>query len=134
VSPLPTIDAIPLQMNQLFYNLINNSLKFTKENVPPIIKITCRKLNEEEKKEEGLIDNIVYYEIIIKDNGIGFSQEYSEQIFGLFKRLNDKNYFPGSGIGLALCKKVMLNHNGVIHAEGKENEGAEFHLILPERK
>jgi signal transduction histidine kinase len=129
---LPTIEAIPLQMTQLFYNLINNSLKFAKEDEPPRIKISGRLLTPEEKKPSSA-KQTRYYEIVVSDNGIGFNKEYSEQIFGLFKRLNNKHTYSGSGIGLALCKKVVENHNGEIRASGKENDGASFHVYLPEK-
>ena len=132
---LPIIDAIPLQMNQLFYNLLNNALKFTRESVQPIIEISCSILTDEDaKKHVAVKPGITYYEIIIKDNGMGFDPHYSNQIFEMFKRLGDKKNFPGSGIGLALCKKVIDNHNGFIYAEGKENEGASFHIILPDKQ
>ena len=131
---LPVIEAIPLQMTQLFYNLLNNSLKFVNDKDSPIISIKCRVLNLDEKKELMLIENNTYYEIVIKDNGIGFDPEYVDQIFGLFKRLNDKQSYPGSGIGLALCKKVMDNHHGLIYAKSTENEGASFYVVLPEKQ
>ena len=129
---LPTIEAIPLQMTQLFYNLINNSLKFAKENKQPFIKISCQPINADEKKP--FMKQTRYYEIILSDNGIGFGVEHSEQIFGLFKRLNNKHLYSGSGIGLALCKKVVENHNGEIYASGKDGEGATFHIYLPEKQ
>jgi PAS domain S-box-containing protein len=128
---LPVIEAIPLQMTQLFYNLVNNSFKFARENVSPHITISCKELNDIEKREHGLPGESTYYEIKFQDNGIGFSPEYSEQIFGLFKRLNDRQVYPGSGIGLALCKKVVENHNGLIYAEAEENNGSCFYIILP---
>lgn len=130
---LPVIEAIPLQMTQLFYNMINNSLKFASNERPLQINIFSRKV-EPKEKIPGLLPHLRYYEIIFNDNGIGFSDEYSEQIFGLFKRLNDKQFYPGSGIGLALCKKVVDNHRGEIIAQGKENEGASFLVYLPERQ
>jgi PAS domain S-box-containing protein len=130
---LPTIEAIPLQMSQLFYNLFNNSLKFAKQGQKPQIRITSSMVTEEKRKTLNLTENTVYYEIIFSDNGIGFSQEYADQIFGLFKRLNDKQYYPGSGIGLALCKKVVENHNGLMYAKGKENGGASFFIYLPQK-
>jgi PAS domain S-box-containing protein len=129
---LPVIEAIPLQMHQLFYNLINNSLKFTRENVNPVIKITSRHLaNEEVRKHPELLPELSYCEIVLTDNGIGFNPEFSEQIFGLFKRLGTRKTYSGSGIGLALCKKVVNNHNGAIYAQGNINKGASFHIILP---
>ena len=128
---LPTIEAIPLQMNQLFYNLINNSLKFGKSGVPLVISVKSRIVPETEKLP-ALVRDRRYYEISFTDNGIGFSQEYAEQIFGLFKRLNDKQVYPGSGIGLSLCKKVVINHSGDIQARGAEDQGATFLVYLPE--
>jgi light-regulated signal transduction histidine kinase (bacteriophytochrome) len=131
---LPVIDAIPLQMNQLFYNMLNNSFKFARQEQRLIIRITSREVTEEEKKNLQLNSGPRYYQIVFSDNGIGFSQEYAAQIFGLFKRLNDRQHYPGSGIGLALCKKVVDNHNGLIYAEGVENGGASFFIYLPEKQ
>ncbi|MFL5772325.1 MAG: ATP-binding protein, partial [Flavisolibacter sp.] len=130
---LPIIEAIPLQMNQLFYNLLNNSLKFNKPGQKTVIQLTCRAIHESEKHDD-LLQHIPYYELVFSDNGIGFSQDYSEQIFGLFKRLNDRLIYPGSGIGLALCKKVVENHNGAIFAKSSEQEGASFYIYLPVRQ
>ncbi len=127
---LPVVEAIPLQMTQLFYNLVNNSLKFVKEGRIPLIEISCRPANENELPAD-LDGNLTYVEIIVKDNGIGFRQDYVDQIFGLFKRLNDKQFYPGSGIGLALCKKVVDNHHGFIRAVGEEDQGAMFVIYLP---
>ena len=127
---LPVVEAIPLQMTQLFYNLLNNSLKFVKEGRIPLIEINCRPANENELPDV-LDSNLSYVEIMVKDNGIGFRQDYVDQIFGLFKRLNDKQYYPGSGIGLALCKKVVDNHHGFIRAVGIEDQGATFLIYLP---
>lgn len=131
---LPVIEAIPLQMNQLFYNLISNSLKFAKDKVNPHIKISSSPIANIRKKELGLTNKSIYNEIIFTDNGIGFSPEYAEQIFGLFKRLNNKTIYPGSGIGLALCKKVVENHNGLIYAKADENSGASFYIYLPQKQ
>jgi two-component system CheB/CheR fusion protein len=77
---------------------------------------------------------IPYVEIIFKDNGIGFEQKYADQIFTIFQRLHNKESYSGTGIGLALCKKIIENHEGEIFAESKENEGAVFHIILPLKK
>ncbi len=132
---LPVIEAIPLQMNQLFYNLISNALKFSKQNVPPLISITSRRLSVKEinKHPELTIhkEAKVYYEIIFKDNGVGFEQKYGEQIFIIFQRLYAKSEYTGTGIGLTISKKMVENHNGIIFCEAKENEGAAFHIILP---
>ncbi|MBC7826709.1 MAG: hypothetical protein H7122_03100 [Chitinophagaceae bacterium] len=129
---LPIIEAIPLQMNQLFYNLINNALKFSLQDSKPVITITCRIITDDELSSYEINNkHIPYCEIIFSDNGMGFNQDYCEQIFGLFKRLNNKLEFPGSGIGLSLCRKVVANHNGRIFAKSRENEGASFFIILP---
>jgi signal transduction histidine kinase len=130
---LPVIEAISLQMTQLFYSLLNNALKFGKDDGKLFISISCRQIAEEEKNV-SFIKGVIYYEIIFRDNGIGFSAEYAEQIFGLFKRLNNKQIYPGSGIGLALCKKVVDNHHGSIKADGIENAGAAFFLYLPQHQ
>ncbi|HWI90731.1 MAG TPA: ATP-binding protein [Flavisolibacter sp.] len=129
---LPTIEAVPLQMTQLFYNILTNSLKFTTEDKTPVIKISCGLISPAQKKP-SFSTSTNHYEIVVSDNGIGFGQEHAEQIFGLFKRLNNKQLYPGTGIGLSLCKKVVENHNGEIYAEGKEGYGACFHIILPEK-
>ena len=129
---LPFIEAIPLQMHQLFYNLLNNALKFTKESDTPVITIHSQMLNPDELVKYPSLDReLSYCQITVKDNGIGFNPEFSEQIFGLFKRLGPKKTFAGSGIGLALCRKVVGNHHGVITAEGQVNAGAMFKIILP---
>jgi|GEM_PF-811270 len=131
-DPLPEINAIPVQINQLFYNLVNNALKFSKKELPLHLDVSCKVVNSNDVKDvPGLQPATPYYEIIFSDNGIGFSQEYAIQIFGLFKRLNDKSSYAGSGIGLSLCKKVVNNHGGVIAANGKEGIGAQFYIYLP---
>ena len=129
---LPTIEANPLQMNQLFYNLISNSLKYCKEDVTPVITITSRILTKKQvQKYPALNPLMTYTEIIFKDNGIGFEQQYAEKIFTIFQRLHAKGTFLGTGIGLAITKKIIENHHGEIFANAKENEGATFHVILP---
>ncbi len=117
---LPTIQAIPLQMNQLFGNLLSNALKYTRPDVPPVISIHAR-------QENG------YYHIRISDNGIGFEQKHADQIFHIFQRLHRKSEFSGTGIGLAICKKIVANHGGEIHATGNPGDGATFHITLPEK-
>ncbi len=132
---LPVIEGIPLQLNQLFYNLVGNSLKFTRPGQAPVITITSRPLPPAEvKKFPSLTPGADYVEIIFRDNGIGFRQEYAEQIFTIFQRLNDRQAYSGTGIGLALCRKIAIHHHGDIFAVSKENEGAAFHVILPRRQ
>ena len=131
IAHLPTVDAIPLQMSQLFYNLISNALKFSKADVPPVITITSRTLTEKQiQKYPAFNPSMAYVEIIFKDNGIGFEQQYAKQIFTIFQRLHDKENYIGTGIGLALCKKIIENHHGEIFAVAKKNKGASFHVIL----
>ena len=115
---LPVIKAIPYQMNRLFYNLLNNSLKFSKEGIAPVIEIKCTQTQKE-------------VEIIVTDNGIGFDQVYAEKIFSLFQRLNDRKSYTGSGIGLALCKKIVENYKGSITATSEPDKGASFTIKFP---
>lgn len=127
---LPVIKGIPLQINQLFYNLIGNALKFSKEQV--LVEISCVKLSREQQLTiRGLQLNRDYYHIIVTDNGIGFDPQYSERIFMIFQRLNSTSDFEGTGIGLAICKKVMENHGGAITAESQEGSGSTFHVYFP---
>jgi two-component system CheB/CheR fusion protein len=131
-DPLPVIQAIPLQLNQLFYNLISNALKFVQPGVPPQITITSRLLTTDELTDlEGLNPELTYYLFQFLDNGIGFDEKYSEQIFALFQRLHSHQVYSGTGIGLALCKKIVINHNGLIRATSRENAGSVFSVVLP---
>lgn len=130
---LPKIQAIPLQMAQLFHNLISNSLKFSKENKSPVITITSRLLSSQDVNAYPQLDKSKQYcEIIIEDNGIGFDNEFAEQIFVIFQRLEDQKDYPGTGIGLALVRKIVNNHGGAIKAESKQGEGARFKIVLPQ--
>ena len=131
VGKLPKINAIPFQIHQLFVNLITNSLKYTKEDSAPVIKITSRKIAAGETVDGIALEDKKYYKIIISDNGIGFKQEFSEKIFALFKRLETEASYNGTGLGLAICKKVVENHNGYIKAKGIPNKGATFTIYLP---
>lgn len=131
---LPSVEAIPIQMNQLFYNLIGNSIKFIRKGIQPVINIRSRILDQEEiKKYPKLKSNRKYVEITVSDNGIGFSQQYADKIFTIFQQLNDKSTYGGYGIGLSLCQRIVENHYGVIFAAGTENEGASFTFIIPVR-
>jgi two-component system CheB/CheR fusion protein len=132
IGTLPTVPAVPLQMQQLFHNLISNAFKFTKENGTPEVEISALPLTPEEVRQRPMLaPDSRYTKITVKDNGIGFPKEFSDQIFVIFQRLNDKKQFPGTGIGLAICRKIVSNHGGDLYAEGKEDEGAAFHVILP---
>lgn len=127
---LPTVDAIPFQMQQLFNNIISNSLKYAKENIPLVISISTKIVSGDEIPK---LRNrtLKYYQISFTDNGIGFDQQYAESIFTIFSRLHDESKYTGTGIGLAICKKIVDNHKGTISAEGLTNNGAVFHVFLP---
>ena len=128
---LHQISAIPFQLEQLFINIISNSLKYSKPDEPSVITITTRRIKA--YKAPKLKDNTKkeYIKIVIKDNGLGFEQKYAKKIFLLFNRLHGKNEFPGTGVGLAICKKIVENHKGYIFAKGKPDEGAVFEIYLP---
>ena len=129
---LPRIKAIPIQINQLFYNLLSNAIKFSKNNIQPVISITSKRLMADElKKYDDLKPSGNYYKITFKDNGIGFDNQFAEDLFLIFHRLNNSQEYSGTGIGLALCKKIVTNHHGKMYADGKEKEGASFYIILP---
>ena len=129
---LPVIQGNTTQLNQLFHNLLSNGLKFSDAHKKPVINITSRKLGGEEARAAGLDERIPHYEFKFADNGIGFSAEYAERIFTIFQRLNNRHEYPGTGIGLALCRKIVDNHNGLITAQSKPKAGATFTVILPE--
>lgn len=132
VGKLPSLYIIPGQFRQLFQNLIINSLKFSRDEVAPEINIFSEKV-----KGMYLADvpNVVidqdYHRIYIKDNGIGFDQQYADQIFTIFKRLHSFDEYEGTGIGLSICKKIVEQYNGSISAQSNVNEGATFVVTLP---
>ena len=131
---LPTIEAHPEQMKQLFSNIISNAIKFRQPNAAPVITIQCGVLTDKEADVLGPHGNKKYFRIRISDNGIGFEQEYADKIFQIFQRLHGKAEFPGSGIGLAICKKIVDYHNGIIYARGELGKGATITMILPEKQ
>lgn len=132
LSPLPVIEADPTQIRQVLQNLISNSLKFHRVGIKPTIHITSRQLHTAEEQvnppERSTQKEMV--EITIADNGIGFDQKYVDKIFQVFQRLEGRKY-QGSGIGLAICKRIVTRHGGEITAKSKEGEGATFTLTLP---
>ncbi len=130
---LPMAAVIPFQFKQMLQNLIGNSIKYRKEGRNPVIHITHRMVNGESLKDFGAIRVIRYLKISIRDNGIGFDQKYASKIFELFQRLHGKDEYKGTGIGLAICKKIIQNHNGFIVAVGEEGKGATFEVYIPEK-
>lgn len=127
---LPVIKGISYQIHQLFANLIGNSIKYKKPDEDPTITITYELVKT---KEDNILDesHSRFHKIVFKDNGIGFEQEHAEKIFLLFNRLHGKSEYPGTGVGLAICKKIISNHNGYIKAIGAPNEGASIIIYIP---
>ncbi|HYH14991.1 MAG TPA: PAS domain S-box protein [Flavisolibacter sp.] len=130
-NQLPVITAAPFLMYQLFYNLVNNSLKFSKVNTPAIIEIVASKVQGGQWYGQELSSDQAYWEIKLSDNGIGFAEENAEVIFKTFARLHSKDQYEGTGLGLALCRNIVEKHNGFIKALGKEGKGATFIILLP---
>lgn len=119
---LPEMEGAPILINQLFYNLIQNALKFSKADEPPRVIITSSIIK---------VDGMDAVQILIKDNGIGLDPAFNEKIFDAFERLHSKDQYEGNGLGLALCRKIAKRHNGTITAKGEKNNGAEFIVTLP---
>jgi signal transduction histidine kinase len=132
IPALPVIEGDAEQYKQLFKHLFDNAIKFSKKDIPPQIEIRSSELTLEEKEHLRLEDDRHYFKIEISDNGIGFKQDYAEKIFQPFIRIHGKSQFGGNGIGLAVCKRIIDNHGGIIYAKGSENSGASFTLILPQ--
>jgi light-regulated signal transduction histidine kinase (bacteriophytochrome) len=130
VDKLPSLNVNPSLMKPLFHNLIGNALKYSKKEVEPLIKITSDITSQTNGKSKEQNNN-KYCRIFIEDNGIGFDQKYAEEIFGMFKRLHHNTEFQGTGIGLALCKKIVEQHRGYISARSKINEGSTFIVSIP---
>jgi PAS domain S-box-containing protein len=132
IKSLPVVQCVAPEMRQLFNNLIGNALKFQRKGVPPVISISCKTLGHKEKSEHLLPFDQTYYQVNVQDNGIGFEPRYGEKIFEIFQRLHGKAEYSGTGIGLAICKKIVENHEGIIFATGEPGEGSVFSIILPE--
>jgi signal transduction histidine kinase len=132
IGKLPVIECIPGQLSQLFINIIGNAIKFRIPDQQPLIKINSRLLKPKERSFYLLDELRNYYMITISDNGIGFEEEYAQRIFQIFQRLHSKAEYPGTGIGLSICKKIVENHKGLISATGQMLKGATFTIILPE--
>ncbi|WP_276380103.1 PAS domain-containing protein [Flavobacterium sp. H4147] len=128
---LPVVKAIPLQMSQLFFNLIGNALKFIRPDVKPQINITCTIPSSEEIRSVLLNERLSYYKIQFADNGIGMKPEDTKKIFNIFQKLHSKSEFAGTGIGLAMCRKIVQNHHGEIDAGQSSENGAVFNVYLP---
>jgi len=125
------VDIIPFQFKQLLYNLISNSLKFSNPEVPIVIKIRSEIAEGRNLNNDALIAAHLYCHIRVSDNGIGFESQYAKKIFEVFQRLHGRDRYTGTGIGLAIVKKIVENHNGIITASGILNEGASFDIYIP---
>lgn len=132
IGDLPEIDLIPSQFRQVLHNLLSNALKFTRPGVPPCIGLEAVRVGERSFNSAVAPDGN-FYRFTMTDNGIGFEEEFSENIFKLFQRLHPKDKFEGTGIGLAITKKIIERHNGIIMARSREGEGTRFDWILPIR-
>jgi len=134
IGTLPTVSADPVQMQQLFQNIISNALKFNKKDEPPFIKVTSKSIHSNMNNSYGNESDDEYYQITFQDNGIGFDEKYTDRIFRVFQRLHALNEYEGTGIGLSVCKKIAERHGGSISARSKPGEGARFIVTLPMKK
>ncbi len=125
------VDVIPFQFRQLMYNLISNALKFSRAGIPSHIIITSDIIKGGDLPNSKLSAEKPYCHIKVRDNGIGFEPEFSERIFEVFQKLHSKEVYAGTGIGLAIVKKIVENHNGTITASGELNKGATFDIYIP---
>ncbi|WP_428657314.1 hybrid sensor histidine kinase/response regulator [Runella sp.] len=130
VGKLPVLEIIPSRIRQVFQNLISNALKFSKSDVQPVIKLSAEFIKTKEIDGEPSPDG-KYCRIELTDNGIGFDEKFLDRIFVIFQRLNERTSYEGTGIGLAIAKKNIDMHNGLISAKSRLNEGAMFIIVLP---
>lgn len=130
IDPLPTIRGSAVQLQQLFQNLLSNAIKFGRKTQTPVVQINCQ-LASSEQLPADLSPDRAYWKLTVTDNGIGFDSQYAERIFQVFQRLHAKTQFAGTGVGLAICRKVVENHNGFIQASSIQGQGATFTVWLP---
>ncbi|RZJ67477.1 MAG: hybrid sensor histidine kinase/response regulator [Flavobacterium sp.] len=130
VGEMPKMNGIQGQLRQLFQNLLGNALKFSKSDVSPVIHVNCERIATKEFNGQPSKDGN-FYRITVTDNGIGFEEIYLDKIFVIFQSLHDRQSYDGTGIGLAIAKKIVERHNGLITARSTPNEGASFIIILP---
>lgn len=128
---LPTMDVIAFQFRQLLINILSNAIKFSKTDIPPLIAIDYRVEDHPVLGQSDPENKRPYHHFEIRDNGIGFEPEHKHKIFEVFQRLHGRSEYSGTGIGLAICKKIVENHQGTIYAESELGEGATFHVLIP---
>lgn len=133
VEKMPQIEAVPGQVRQVFQNIISNALKFSRKDTSPVIHITADIVTDLNPDSAAFAGG-QYCRIVIRDNGIGFNEKYLSKIFTIFQRLHTSELYEGTGIGLAIAKKVIDKHSGIITARSKEGEGAAFVIVLPMRQ
>jgi light-regulated signal transduction histidine kinase (bacteriophytochrome) len=131
ISALPEVAVVPHQMSQVFSNILLNSIKYKREGADPVITISTQLVDADSALIPGLRKPQRFWQIRVADNGIGFDPEYAERIFEVFQRLHASSEYQGTGIGLAICRKIMQAHSGHITAEGKPGEGSVFNVYLP---
>jgi signal transduction histidine kinase/HAMP domain-containing protein len=131
IGKLPTIDADPVQMRQLLQNLLSNALKFHQPEIPPIVTVQAHPLQEEVPAAAESATAPAMYELIVRDNGIGFDDKYTDRIFAVFQRLHGRSTYEGTGIGLAVCRKIAERHRGSITAHSTPGHGTTFVVTLP---
>jgi signal transduction histidine kinase/CHASE3 domain sensor protein len=133
IGEIPFLTGEKIQIKRLFQNLINNAIKFHKPNEVPIVEVFGRSVKWLEVKNQlgVVLPDIPYIMITVKDNGIGFDERFNEKIFNIFQRLHGRTEYEGTGIGLAICRKIVTNHKGYITARSKEDVGSEFIVVLP---
>jgi signal transduction histidine kinase len=131
VGPLPTIDADVSQMRQLFQNLLVNALKFHKPGVPPVVRVTSEAASPQPPVAGDQAPPRPRCRILIEDNGIGFEERYLDRIFEMFQRLHGRGEYEGTGVGLAICRKIVEKHGGTIAANSQPGRGSTFIVTLP---
>jgi PAS domain S-box-containing protein len=131
IGDLPIIDADPMQMRQLLQNLIGNSLKYYRAGVPPVVRIYSQKPDARRLQSLDESPGRQFCEILVVDNGIGFDEKYLDRIFTVFQRLHKKGEYEGTGVGLAICRKIVDRHSGAITARSNPGQGATFVVTLP---
>ncbi len=133
VDDLPNVDADPLQVRQLMQNLIGNSLKYQRADVPPVVRVSSKRVVHE-AAGPAEVPPRPYCQILVEDNGIGFDEIYSDRIFTIFQRLHGRSEYEGTGVGLAVCRKIVERHGGSITAKSQLGEGSTFIVTLPIRQ
>lgn len=132
-TPMPEIYGDKMQLVRLFQNLVSNAIKFTAPETEPFIEFTSETAGEEEMKQFPMrVSNGPYYKITVKDNGIGFNEEYKDRIFVIFQRLHGRSEFEGTGIGLSICKKIAEKYHGQITVKSEVGKGSEFYVFFPQ--